>query len=1227
MRTTTAAERLAVSGLRPQCYSKFEVQDADGVYRDYTGYLRTDWFTGATIAESQEQNTMSLNATLLKETGTLSLSPFRSDSLVNRNAGGTYANAIDAWRKWKLSVAVMREGYPPTGSDWKEMCQGRIDTIEWSGDQIIITGRGEEAVLLDFWISAERQYGSVGGIAMETTLQSQMDDNLGTGTYTLYTPVSPGYLMNTWTQPKDRLFPSMVAVSDKVGDVLRFRYDSANTNRLTLLSPNRTATPGSEVWTIGPAEYTAIRKIAIDKQGIRNFIKLRFAHATLGTQTVIYPHQAGVGTVSCAAGVATFSSSQAAYIKTTGSKTELIAGGISYTVNTFNGTTSATLISQLATGGVPTFGAVAFTLHDTISLSGTGSTTSIDRFGRVDLEIDLAFTSQVNDPTKAQSMADAIGADTEFPPCEQEIETIGFWFVQLHDYGRFLANGVDSDTDLYAGVTSIRHEIANGTIRSTIGVRGKPSGKYTGWRYIPGAVPTDVSSQLDRRDTTSLAMRIRRVSEAGGQMVVRIEVVSPNMVNPTVSIAYDAGGLTVSPASPQTLISTSAFATTAHVDFTITQPTGVSGVPRRVSFTASTSGYVDATDGVDVPSADFPTSGLTGTIDTAQITNLAVTAAKLGALAVEAGKIAANAVTATELAALAVTTAKIAAGAVTSAEIGANAVIAGKIAANAVTATELAALAVTTAKIAASAVTSAEIGASAVIAGKIAANAVTATEIAALAVTTAKIDALAITTAKIAAAAVTATELGALAVTTAKLDALAVTTAKIAALAVTSSELAASSVIAGKIAALTIVAGDIAANTITAAKIAAGTITTTEIAATTILAGNIASGAITTAKIAALNVTAAEIAANTITAAKIAALTITAAEIAANTITAAKIAADTITASEIAANAITSSELAANSVIAGKIAALTIVAADIAASTITGAKIAANTITAANITADTITAAEIAANAITASELAANSVTAAKIGAGEVTAGKIAALSIVAGDIAATTITGGKLVANTITAAQIAAGTISATEIATGAITTIKIGALQVTAAEIAANTITAAKIAANTISANEIVANTITSGQTAGRNRAKVYNSGAQSIPNTTLTALNFDTESYDVGSLHDTVTNNNRFTVPTGGDTGVWILTLQVQWGSNATGIRIISIYNNGTGGLGRLGIVQATSVSNLGGEIQNLTVFINAPVVGSWFDAEVSQTSGGALNANGAVDATWFIAQHLW
>lgn len=485
MRTTSAAERATVAALRVGHFAKLEIQDSDGVYRDYTQYLRTDWFTGATISESIDSNTMSLNATLLKETGTLSLSPFRSDSLVNRNGAGSYATAIDLWRKWKLSVAVKPEGYPPTGSDWKEMCQGRIDRIDWSGDQIQITGRGEEAVLLDFWIDTQRSYGSVGGVPMETVLQSLLDDNLGAGAVALYTPVSPGYNLKPSPMDRGNLFPEMTAFADKAAMSLRYRYDSSDVNRLTLFKPDRTASPGDEVWTLGASEYTSLGKAGIDVSGVRNFIKLRFVDATLGDQAVIYPHMAGVGTVSCTAGVATFTNSQAGILQ---NGANIIVAGIPYTVSGFNGTTSCTLSTQVS-DGVPAFAASSFTAHGT--LSGTGTTTSIAEFGRRDMEIDLSFTSQVNDATHAQAMADAIGSDNEFPNVEQEFETLGFWFVQLHDYGKFLADGVHSDSDLYGAVTSISHEIANATIKSTIGVRGKPSSRYRMWKVLAQTtVPT-----------------------------------------------------------------------------------------------------------------------------------------------------------------------------------------------------------------------------------------------------------------------------------------------------------------------------------------------------------------------------------------------------------------------------------------------------------------------------------------------------------------------------------------------------------------------------------------------------------------------------------------------------------------------------------------------------------------------------------------------------------------
>jgi hypothetical protein len=589
-RTITATERATIASLHSGHWFRLEVWDSTSTYLDYSTQLRgVDFVNTFSLEENIDSNSMSFSATLLRESGTLSLAPFMAASLLNQ-VGGSYATLLDLWRKFRLSISVRPEGYPPTGSDWKEMCQGRVDTIDTANEQISITGRDEGAVLLDKYIDTPRAYGSVGGIAMETVLQSMLDDNLGASAPTLYTPASPGFLMNGWTQPRGNLLPALQAVADKAGFVIKYRYDSANSLRLTLYKPNRTATV--EDWTLGPSEYTAITLNKIDIKGVRNFIKIKYAHSTLGVQAVIYPHMAGTGTLTALAGAGTFSSSQAGIVQ---NGAVVIVAGIPYSISGFSGTTTCTLNPQPPDGtssGLPTFGASAFTLHGT--LSGAGTSTSLSRFGRRDMEIDLSFDTQVNDPTKAQNMADAVGPDMEFPNLEQQFETLGAWFIQLHDYGKFLANGINYDSDQLGGITSIHTEGSNGTIKTTIGARGKPSGKYTGWRMLgsAGGPVVPVSG------TVALSARVLRISETATQVVVRVEVISP-IVGALVTIAYDNGGLTVSPASGGTFISTTSFGTTAHIDYTITRDV-YGGTPRRVTFTASAPGFIDATDGVDV---------------------------------------------------------------------------------------------------------------------------------------------------------------------------------------------------------------------------------------------------------------------------------------------------------------------------------------------------------------------------------------------------------------------------------------------------------------------------------------------------------------------------------------------------------------------------------------------------------------------------------------------------
>lgn len=529
MRTTTAAERGYVSALRLATQVRLEVEDPDGTRRDVSTSLnKVDWLNAVRVEDDIDRNTLSLSGSLLRDTSTLSLSPFRSDSLVNRNAAGAYAPMVDIWRKFWLSTSVMPIGSTP---NWKELAQGRMDVIEIDGDkpEIRITGRGEEAVFLDCWIDQERTYGSAGGVAAETVLQQMLDDNLGTGRanvgssgYTVITSVSPSYNMKTWTQTAGSLGAALAAVAEKPGYILRFRYNASNVRELQFFKPNRTAS--SEDWSLGPGEYTRIPFGRINIQDIRNLAKITYADDTAGRSVVYSPKN--TGTLSCTAGAATFSVSQAAVIL---NGSVVVAHGVSgcFIVSAFNGTTGCTLTT--VGGGSPTFTATNW-----------GTSTSLTNYKkRVDIEMDLSRESQVTSSTGAQGFADAVVSDTQFPNLEQQIETLGFWFVQLWDYGKFLANAM-YDVDQFGGVTSIIHEMAQGTLKTTLGARGKPAGRYNQWRRMAALTASPMSNPL-----SSLAQAIVKVTATTATTVTVTVTANPVVPAQQVQLVAITGSATL----------------------------------------------------------------------------------------------------------------------------------------------------------------------------------------------------------------------------------------------------------------------------------------------------------------------------------------------------------------------------------------------------------------------------------------------------------------------------------------------------------------------------------------------------------------------------------------------------------------------------------------------------------------------------------------------------------
>lgn len=124
----------------------------------------------------------------------------------------------------------------------------------------------------------------------------------------------------------------------------------------------------------------------------------------------------------------------------------------------------------------------------------------------------------------------------------------------------------------------------------------------------------------------------------------------------------------------------------------------------------------------------------------------------------------------------------------------------------------------------------------------------------------------------------------------------------------------------------------------------------------------------------------------------------------------------------------------------------------------------------------------------------------------------------------------------------------------------------------------------------------------------ASAYKSTNQSLSNNTNTAVTFDTENYDTDSFHSNVTNNTRFTIPSG-KAGKYLITGTMSFASDTTGYREVMLYKNGaiSNFLAKNYPVQ-TSGTNV-----NFNVVVNL-AVNDYIEIYVIQTSGTTMNLQG-------------
>jgi hypothetical protein len=160
-----------------------------------------------------------------------------------------------------------------------------------------------------------------------------------------------------------------------------------------------------------------------------------------------------------------------------------------------------------------------------------------------------------------------------------------------------------------------------------------------------------------------------------------------------------------------------------------------------------------------------------------------------------------------------------------------------------------------------------------------------------------------------------------------------------------------------------------------------------------------------------------------------------------------------------------------------------------------------------------------------------------------------------------------------------------------------------------------------NKVTQTSIASASVGPAEAQSRNRCGLWRSTTQSIPTATATAILLDSEFYDSNSLHSTSLNTDRITIPTGGNTGAWFFSAEIEWAANATGYREVTIYKN-TATILATARVLGFSSSSLGPR-GFVTVMDSDPAVGDYYWIGVVQNSGGNLN----VVSAFFYATHLW
>lgn len=275
MRTTTAGERLTLAGLDRVITYRVKVQNGSATYVDLTTWVESvDW------DHDQDLPVSGCTITFSRAVGTIqSLAPFRSDSTLNRlDDTVTYSPLLDLTRGITIEVATTAPGAAIVAGDYKMLFAGTININSAANSPVVIVGRDLGGQLVDDWVQTESSYGSSPGVALETVMQTVLND--WGGTVTLYVPTSPTYNVSpAYLNQRQPVMTALLALAQLPAWDVRYKWHEATSSfRLTLYQPDRTKTVPD--YTFAARDYLSISKLDLELTDIRNMIFLSYPTVT-----------------------------------------------------------------------------------------------------------------------------------------------------------------------------------------------------------------------------------------------------------------------------------------------------------------------------------------------------------------------------------------------------------------------------------------------------------------------------------------------------------------------------------------------------------------------------------------------------------------------------------------------------------------------------------------------------------------------------------------------------------------------------------------------------------------------------------------------------------------------------------------------------------------------------------------------------------------------------------